>query len=561
MGVAEQRDERYQQDEARELGPAALERRSERRAVWIMAGLTLVALVLRFWHLGSWNFQATEIFTLRDTDGPHFSNPRPLGYVLNYYLIRPFLPVDEFSLRLLPAICGVLAIPVLYAVARRLVGTGAALFSCLLLTVSPLHVMYSQLARYWALVFLLCLVYPYTLYLGARDRKPGVILLGILAAILASLAHPVAILLLGGPALVLAWRYLRPSELRQMWTRPIFRWGTLAAAVIVVMIAIRFVPILQGWISEHDNSPGGGQFLNWIPGTLGVKQVAIVLAYLESLTVPVGVAGIAGTYLVWREHSRSLGLFLTSVAVFPVLFLTLLSLRTPISQYYLLPTTPVFLLGAGVFLDHVARLEWSLRPRWLVPGTLAAIFVASAAPTLFSDLRDGRRWDFRGAAQWLKPELSPGDLIFSDQYMVLSYYLPGAEVRRLRDRVGLREAARELDQKGHTGALWIVAPAPSHPFRTNLRRGGLVDWLQAYCQLRHTRGVGRVDLRQHYLQVYRCPPTAARTGSLGDGNRQAVSSVIRGGDLAGRREIPCGPAGRCTASSSDGPLPRARNAP
>ena len=519
MGVAEQReDERYHADEARDLGPDVSERRAQLRAAWIVAGLTLVALVIRFWNLGSWNFQATEIFTLRDSDGPHFTNPRPLGYVLNYYLIRPLLPVDEFSLRLLPAIFGVLSVPVLYLVARRLVGTGAALFSCLLLTVSPLHVMYSQLARYWSLVFLVCLVYPYVLYVGVRDRKPGVIIFGILTAILASLAHPVAILLLGGPALVLIWRYLRPSNLRQMWGWPVFRWGTLGAALILVVIAIRFVPILQAWISEHDQNPGGGQFLNWIPGTFGVKQVAIVLAYLESLTVPVAVAGIAGTYLVWRERSRGLGLFLTSVAVFPIVFLTLLSFRTPISQYYLLPTTPVFLLGAGVFLDHIATLEWSTRPRWLVPTTLVAIFVASAAPTLFSDLRDGRRWDFRGAAQWLQPQLSPGDVIFSDQYMVLRHYLPGAEVRRLRDRIGLRETARELDQQGHQGALWIVAPAPSHPFRTNLRGGGLVDWLHTHCQMRHSRGVGRVDLRQHYLQVYRCPPTAARAGNPGEGN-------------------------------------------
>jgi hypothetical protein len=369
--------------------------------------------------------------------------------------------------------------------------------------------MYSQLARYWSLVFLLSVVYPCALYVGIRDRKPRWVLLGIVTAILASLAHPVSILLLGGPAIWLLSRYLRPSQLRRMWAQPSFRKGVFAGAVVVLVLANRSVTLLQGWISEHDRNPrGGGQFLNWIPGTTGVKQVAIVLGYLESLTVPVAVAGMAGIYLLWRGRSRSLGLFLTVMGVFPIAFLTLLSLRTPVSQYYLLPTTPVFLIGAGVFLDRVTRLQWRLRPGWLVPGTLAAIFVASAAPTLFSDLRDGRRYDFRGAARWLAPQLTTGDVVFSDQYMVLRHYLPQSKVQRLRNTEGLRGAVQELQQQGH-GVLWIVAPAPSHPFRTNLKRGGLIDWIYGNCQLRHSRGIGRVDLRQHYLQVYRCPPRLA----------------------------------------------------
>ena len=33
-------------------------------------------------------------------------------YFLNHYLVYPFLPLDEFGIRLLPAISGVLAIPV-----------------------------------------------------------------------------------------------------------------------------------------------------------------------------------------------------------------------------------------------------------------------------------------------------------------------------------------------------------------------------------------------------------------------------------------------------------------
>src|SRR5438552_1952244 len=119
------------------------EPRSAAGSAALLAGLIVLALVLRFWRLGDWNFQATEIFTLRDSLHPKLSNPRPLGYLLNYYLVRPFLPLDEFGLRLLPATFGLLAIPAFYLVSRRLIGIRAALLGTLLLTVSPVLVLYS----------------------------------------------------------------------------------------------------------------------------------------------------------------------------------------------------------------------------------------------------------------------------------------------------------------------------------------------------------------------------------------------------------------------------------
>ena len=79
---------------------------AERTALLLILGLTLLGLVLRFWHLGDWNFQATEMFTYRDSQRPQFDNARPLGYLLNYFLVRPFHPLDELGIRLIPALAG-----------------------------------------------------------------------------------------------------------------------------------------------------------------------------------------------------------------------------------------------------------------------------------------------------------------------------------------------------------------------------------------------------------------------------------------------------------------------
>ena len=45
----------------------------------VIAGLTVLAIALRFWRLGEWNFEATEMFTLRDSLNPRWGNPRPPG--------------------------------------------------------------------------------------------------------------------------------------------------------------------------------------------------------------------------------------------------------------------------------------------------------------------------------------------------------------------------------------------------------------------------------------------------------------------------------------------------
>ncbi|MEA2713012.1 MAG: hypothetical protein QOK27_973, partial [Gemmatimonadales bacterium] len=131
------------------------QRRPEPTATYLLAGLIVLAFLLRFWRLGDWGFDSDETFTLRDSINLNPSNPRPLLYLLNHYIVSPLVPLNELGLRLLPALFGVLAIPAFYFVARRLVGTRAALFGALLLTFSSLHVYYSQFARYWTLVFLL----------------------------------------------------------------------------------------------------------------------------------------------------------------------------------------------------------------------------------------------------------------------------------------------------------------------------------------------------------------------------------------------------------------------
>jgi hypothetical protein len=172
------------------------------------------------------------------------------------------------------------------------------------------------------------------------------------------------------------------------------------------------------------------------------------------------------------------------------------------------PAVPAIFIAAGLFLDELASMTWEFRPRWLFPATMTAMIVVASAPTLISQYLDGRRWDLRGAARWLDGRVDAHDIVFSDQPSVMAHYLPAAKVRRLMgDPARLEESVRLLNQTGR-GALWIVAPAPSHAFRTNPSLSTLNQWMYTYCQLRNSVGVGRIDFRQQYLDIFHCPPAA-----------------------------------------------------
>ena len=489
------------------MSPESPSGRKDLTPAFVLAGLIILALVLRVWRLGAWGFEATEMFTLRDSNQPQLSNPRPIIYFLNYYLVRPFRPLDEFGLRLFPALFGVLAIPTFYLVARRLVGTRAALFGALLLTVSSLHVYYSQFARYWSLVFLLTSVYPYAIYLGLREGNRRMLVLGLVTGVLAVLAHPISILLVGGLGVWILATYARRDQLVTLWNRRAVRWAALAVVVLSAAVVARFMPMLRGWISMHDQDPKSGEFMLHLPGNAGVKQIAYVLSYVDSLTLPLVLAAVLGIYILWNGRDRSLALLLGCLAVAPLVFLVLLSFRAPVSTYYLVPTAPVYFIGAGIFLDRLTELDLGIRPRWLLPAAVVAIIIAAGAPTLASQYRDGRRYDFRSVARWLDQRVGAEDIVFSDQPQVLAHYLPTMPIQRLSaDTTPLTESVQALGRAGHAGSLWLVAPAPAHAFRTNPKMGSLEGWMYDHCQLRNNVGVSRLDYRQYYLQIYRCPP-------------------------------------------------------
>ncbi len=147
-------------------------------STWLaLAGMTVIAVVLRLWNLGSCLW-FDEVLTLIE-----FVR-RPLGAIVtmfpsqNQHMFFSVLAHASVSVlgesaatvRLPSVVFGVASIWVLFALGRRTIGSHQALIACALLTVSYHHVWFSQNARgYMGLLFFALLAT--WLWIEALDRS------------------------------------------------------------------------------------------------------------------------------------------------------------------------------------------------------------------------------------------------------------------------------------------------------------------------------------------------------------------------------------------------------
>ncbi len=206
--------------DSRRGGPAPLvaiaeAARTRSRAFWIVAGLTAVAALLRFLTLGAESYHHDEIVTasriLRGDFG-HAMNAvgfsestPPLYYALAWLWAQAF-GTAEFGLRSLSALAGVATVPVIYLAAAELRGRRAGLMAAALAAVNPMLLWYSQEARAYALLTLLCAISLLYCVRAARyGRRRDLVWWGVASA-LALATHYFAAFLIVGEVAVLARR-------------------------------------------------------------------------------------------------------------------------------------------------------------------------------------------------------------------------------------------------------------------------------------------------------------------------------------------------------------------
>lgn len=137
-------------------------RATTRVHVAILAAIVAVAALLRTWAIGRealWTDEALTLVLAHWPLGEALMQPADQTPFLYYALHQAFIAPDAGAgaVRAISLVCGLLAIPLIYAAGRLCFGPRAGLVAAALLAAWGPHIDYSQEARAYALLFLLTL--------------------------------------------------------------------------------------------------------------------------------------------------------------------------------------------------------------------------------------------------------------------------------------------------------------------------------------------------------------------------------------------------------------------
>lgn len=149
------------------------------RYLYILILIIFVGIFLRIYNLGKqsiWLDEAGAYLRAQRTVSELWSgqikesNP-PLYDILFHFYLKATAKKDEFSVRLFPAIFGILFIPLVFIAGRHIFNRKVGLFCALLAAVSPYHIYYSQDAKMYTFFSALSLISFFLYYLSLEKNK------------------------------------------------------------------------------------------------------------------------------------------------------------------------------------------------------------------------------------------------------------------------------------------------------------------------------------------------------------------------------------------------------
>jgi mannosyltransferase len=417
-----------------------------------LAAVVAVAAALRFYRLGDWSFWIDEVFTvnraLAQMLDPSFRVPlsvRLTGISLNTF------GVSEWSARLVPAIFGLVSIPILYLATRRVFGPRIALVAMLLLAISPWHIFWSQNARFYSALLLFYALATFFFYAWLKADRARYLLLSISMLVLAFVERAIALVFL--PAAIttyVAWAWLPGGQRRSI------NWKIIALLLIPAVPLAAYLPVLFG---ELLGTHVGFQH----------NPIRVLLAIAHDMGIPLVVFGFAGGVILARRD-RQQGLFFLISATAPVILLVLISPFVLVTSRYVFVVLPLWAILGAVAVS--ALYDGLKQDRSVLMIGVVLLLVADAAgqDLLYYNYQNGNRENWKAAFALVQGELRDGDRVFSTRSEMGRYYLE----QRVRSTFQLEPAAIvEANQR-----TWFVVDRHSGTMTPALRR-----WLETETSL------------------------------------------------------------------------------
>jgi uncharacterized membrane protein len=416
--------------------------------------LTIIGLSLRFYNLGFNSLWLDEASTYTNsvssfaqiwqaTAAGEF-NP-PLFYWMEHVMLM--FGNSEVILRFIPAVVGVLTIPLIYCVGKEFMDRNVGIIAAAAFAFSPFLVYYSQEARAYSMM-LFFVVFAIIFYLKALkdNRIRNWVLFGLLSA-LAFWSHFYAFAIIA--SLVLYALIVQLADLR----RNIKKIWMVVLSVVVFSIACLplIIVAFHLFASRTASAPTFGvQGFDVIYQTL--LQVAGFNELVMYLFLLLFIAGTVQAFLI----DRNKGWFLVSLTVFTFVISIFLSYRMPMVPRYLIFFAAVFFIGVATSY----RLFYSLvNNKGVVYGFLLVMVILNA-PVLAGYYSGYTKEDWRGFSAQMQLTAKPGDFIVLVPGYIsqpFDYYYTNGSFRTIQFEA---ETAKDLDsidaQKVNNTIYYIV---------------------------------------------------------------------------------------------------------
>ena len=426
-----------------------------RPRLWLLLILALAAW-WRLAGLGQWSLDGDEVYSWYDVqtilaggDWPPGARTQPLGYLAMAGMVG-LAGMDEFTLRLAPALGGLITVALLLLMRRDILPTATAMIAGVGAALSPWLIYLSQSARFYGVMMPLATL-TILWSLPGPKRRP----LAATAAWIGAMAcHPTAATLGLGLLLPLL--------------RPPVPWRALLATAGLALVTV-------GGLCLADNGPlfkvAQRVLENADPGQYDAVHFVLGLGY--NLGPVVGMLALVGLLAGRRAGGPESGLLAVHAIFPPVALLGLSLLGISAHQRYAVVAVPAALLLAGSGLGYL------FRERRKAGVTLAVAALLVPAPALLAHTRDGNRHDIRGVAEWFAEYASSADLLVADEHGTVELYLhqhEGFGGTAVAEDTDLSEQHRQ-DYLGNKKDCWVA-------LKLSRMNGAydedLMDWIDEY---------------------------------------------------------------------------------
>lgn len=396
----------------------------------------------------------------------------PLYYLSLHFWTRLF-GTSEAALRSLSAVAGILALPLIYLIAKRLFDDRVAIVAMLAAALSPFLVWYSQEARSYSLLLLLSLgsVILYLRFLDGR-RWALPVYVPVTAAMIYT--HYYGFWVIAAELLHFVFRARRQAEAR----------SSAFFGLAIGLVGLAFLP----WVPVVLGSQGG-ELWRFPVSLMSLPKIYALLNLGRSLDlfrvgkvihteravpvldwVMVGIGLVALSYLVLmgllarggrdRRDGPRAG-FATWYLIVPLALVFVVSLAKPV-----LDSKSMIVIYPALVMLQARGLALSGRRLAAVSGALVLVVFGYVLGNYYFNTLPWKE-DFRGAAAYVAEHDNPGDVVaiypdYLDDAFEYYYRSGPATIVRLStfgSEAGAQKALGEARPAQPRGKLWLIESA------------------------------------------------------------------------------------------------------